>query len=175
MLKFLKKLFKKIFEFLKKILAFLKDILPILIVLAIVFFPAVSAALSSFLPASMVSALGSFELWTAGLTAWELTALSLGTAAVLAPDETGKILGSMVDNIGEVAQDVVQNSTGLIDAAVSLAGGIASSIFGALPTWVWVAAVGVGLFWLTSSNDEQVIVVGRDDEHEKEYSNGSAL
>lgn len=155
--KFFKSLFKSIFNFIKRNWLWIA----IALVVVAVFFPMVLPAIWGALVsgwgvvASALTTVGSsyLALFT-GLSFWEGVALAMGTAFVLAPEETAAVVTSAAGAVG----------TGV----GALVGGVAdaSGLSGFGSTLAVAGCVGLGIYFLSKRN--------RDKKKEREVSGSEA-
>lgn len=156
--KFFKSLFKSIFNFIKRNWLWIAIALVVVAVFFPMVLPAIWGALVSGwgLVASALTAVGSsyLALFT-GLSFWEGVALAMGTAFILAPEETAAVVTSAAGAIG----------TGV----GALVGGVAdaSGLSGFGSTLAVAGCVGLGIYFLSKRN--------RDKKKEGEVSGSEAV
>lgn len=167
--KTIKKIVKKVIDMIKKFIK--KFWLIILIVVIIVFAPYIAPMLLSWgmptlsaffstIATSVTPYVTSALSWawsgisSAGSAAYgAFSSLSFGTqaslvtgaAALIAPEETGQLIGDVVSTVGSAAGSVIG---GIADGVGGLIGNLAKKV----PTWAWLAGGGALVWWLLPSD-----------------------
>lgn len=149
----LSKLVDKILGFIKKIIAKIVDALgpylPIIIIALFILLPALAPFLASLFPVWMSGVFTAIAGW--GF--WTSLAVGLGVSYLIVPDETGVVLGDTLEIVGEVAGEVVEVGTGIIDDVITQVG---SSVFGSITdSPLLMVGLGVAAYFLLTTDETE--------------------
>lgn len=92
--------------FFKKVLSFIKKILPLIIIVAIVFAPALAAWFSTIGWTTMGSALAAIGTTLAPIGFWGSLAVAVGISAIVSPKATSEVIGAVADAAGDIISGV---------------------------------------------------------------------